>query len=98
MEKSIKQSEDEKRRAVYTAKRLNLDYKPLKDQINQLRESIGLKKTDENEEDLMKKIKSSLTHQVTGGKKGKPGLKEGQMDKRLAIVFLKYKDTTRKRR
>ncbi len=53
MEKSIKQSEDEKRRAVYTAKRLNLDYKPLKDQINQLRESIGLKKTDENEEDLM---------------------------------------------
>jgi len=51
-----------------------------------------LKAVKENEEDLMKKIKSSLTHQVTGGKKGKPGLKEGQMDKRLAIVFLKYKD------
>jgi len=51
-----------------------------------------LKAAKENEEDLMKKIKSSLTHQVTGGKKGKPGLKEGQMDKRLAIVFLKYKD------
>lgn len=51
-----------------------------------------LKAVKENEEDLMKKIKLSLTHQVTGGKKGKPGLKEGQMDKRLAIVFLKYKD------
>ena len=39
----------------------------------------------------MKKIKSSLTFQVSGGKKGKPGLQEGPMDKRVAIVFLKYK-------
>ena len=37
------------------------------------------------------KIKSSLTYQVSGGKKGKPGLKEA-LDKRIAIVFLKYKD------
>ena len=50
-----------------------------------------LKAVKENEEDLMKKIKSSLTFQVSGGKKGKPGLKEA-LDKRLAIVFLKYKD------
>jgi hypothetical protein len=41
--------------------------------------------------ELMKKIKSSLTFQVTGGKKGKPGLKEA-LDRRLAAVFLKYKD------
>ena len=41
--------------------------------------------------ELLKKIKSSLTYQVTGGKKGKPGLKEA-LDKRIAIVFLKYKD------
>ena len=50
-----------------------------------------LKAVKENEEDLMKKIKSSLTFQVSGGKKGKPGLKEA-LDKRIAIVFLKYKD------
>ena len=50
-----------------------------------------LKAVKENEEDLMKKIKSSLTYQVSGGKKGKPGLKEA-LDKRIAIVFLKYKD------
>jgi hypothetical protein len=44
------------------------------------------------DDELMKKIKSSLTFQVTGGKKGKPGLKESSMDKRLAIVFFKYKN------
>ncbi len=43
------------------------------------------------DDELMKKIKSSLTFQVTGGKKGKPGLKEA-LDRRLAAVFLKYKD------
>jgi hypothetical protein len=51
-----------------------------------------LKAVKENEEDLMKKIKSSLSNQVSGGKKGKPGLQEGPMDKRLAVVFLKYKN------
>jgi hypothetical protein len=51
-----------------------------------------LKAVKENEEDLMKKIKSSLSNQVSGGKKGKPGLQEGPMDKRIAVVFLKYKD------
>ena len=49
------------------------------------------KKPEMSDDELMKKIKSSLTFQVTGGKKGKPGLKEA-LDKRLAIVFLKYKD------
>ena len=49
--------------------------------------------TTEKDKDaeLMKKIKSSLTYQVTGGKKGKPGLKEA-LDRRLAAIFLKYKD------
>jgi hypothetical protein len=50
------------------------------------------KKPAMSDEELMKKIKSSLTNQVTGGKKGKPGLQEGPMDKRVAVVFLKYKD------
>jgi hypothetical protein len=45
-----------------------------------------------NDDELMKRIKSSLSNQVSGGKKGKPGLQEGPMDKRLAIVFLKYKE------
>ena len=50
------------------------------------------KKPAMNDDELMKRIKSSLSNQVSGGKKGKPGLQEGPMDKRLAIVFLKYKD------
>jgi hypothetical protein len=49
------------------------------------------KKPAMTDDELMKKIKSSLTFQVSGGKKGKPGLQEGPMDKRVAIVFLKYK-------
>jgi hypothetical protein len=43
------------------------------------------------DDELMKRIKASLTHQVSGGKKGKPGLQEA-MDKRVAVVFFKYKD------
>ena len=42
------------------------------------------------DDELMKKIKSSLSFQVSGGKKGKPGLKEA-LDKRIATVFFKYK-------
>ena len=34
------------------------------------------KKPAMTDDELMKKIKSSLTFQVTGGKKGKPGIKE----------------------
>ena len=49
------------------------------------------KKPEMSDDELMKKIKSSLTFQVSGGKKGKPGLKEA-LDKRIAYVFLKYKD------
>ena len=49
------------------------------------------KKPTMTDDELMKKIKSSLSFQVSGGKKGKPGLQEGPMDKRVAIVFLKYR-------
>lgn len=49
------------------------------------------KKPAMTDDELMKKIKSSLSFQVSGGKKGKPGLQEGPMDKRVAVVFLKYK-------
>lgn len=49
------------------------------------------KKPAMTDDELMKKIKSSLSFQVSGGKKGKPGLQEA-MDKRIAVVFFKYKD------
>jgi len=49
------------------------------------------KKPAMSDEELMKKIKSSLSFQASGGKKGNPGLQEGPMDKRVAVVFLKYK-------
>jgi hypothetical protein len=48
------------------------------------------KKPEITDDELMKKIKSSLSFQVSGGKKGKPGLKES-LDKRIATVFFKYK-------
>lgn len=50
METTIRQTEDEKKRAINTVMSLHLEYKPLKSQINQLRESIGLSKTEEKEE------------------------------------------------
>ena len=40
------------------------------------------------DDELMKKIKSSLTFQVSGGKKGKPGLQEA-MDKRIGKLTVK---------
>lgn len=48
------------------------------------------KKPEMTDDELMKKIKSSLSFQVSGGKKGKPGLQEA-LDKRIATVFFKYK-------
>jgi hypothetical protein len=49
------------------------------------------KKPQMTDDELMKKIKSSLSFQVSGGKKGKPGLKEA-LDRRIANIFFKYKD------
>ena len=48
------------------------------------------KKPEMTDDELMKRIKSSLSFQVSGGKKGKPGLQEA-LDKRIARVFFKYK-------
>jgi hypothetical protein len=56
-----------------------------------LKENPNEPKPKMSDEELMKRIKSSLSNQVSGGKKGKPGLQEGPIDKRLAIVFLKYR-------
>lgn len=53
LEKTIKQSEEEKRRAMESAKRLKLDYRPLKEQIGHLIESIGLSSTDDAEDDTL---------------------------------------------
>ena len=69
-----------------------MDNAGVKYEIKQ-KESFGENKDKPKmtDDELMKKIKSSLSFQVSGGKKGKPGLQEGPMDKRVAIVFLKYR-------
>jgi hypothetical protein len=53
LESTIKQSDDEKRRALEAAMRLKNEYRPLKDSINYLRESIGLNKNDETDDDII---------------------------------------------
>jgi hypothetical protein len=50
MESTIKQSDEEKKRAIESIVRLNVEYKPLKCELNQLREMIGLDKKSENED------------------------------------------------
>ena len=63
MENTIKQTDNEKLRALDSAKRLHYEYKPLKDQINHLRDSIGLNKTDDNEDEaLIESFLNKLTH------------------------------------
>lgn len=50
MEYTIKQSDEEKKRAIESIVRLHLEYKPLKGELNHLREMVGLDKKCENEE------------------------------------------------
>ena len=42
METTIKQAEDDRNRSLDSAKRLYEDYRPLKDQLDSLRTSVGL--------------------------------------------------------
>ncbi len=68
MENTIKQTNEEKIRALESAKRLHHEYKPLKDQVNHLRDSIGLPKTDDNEDEelidsFIKKLSPITTKQ-----------------------------------
>ncbi len=50
MENTIKQTHEEKMRAIESVRRLHSEYKPLKEEINSLRESIGLTKTDDGDD------------------------------------------------
>lgn len=50
MESTIKQADEEKRKALDMVRRLHTEYRPLKEQINNLRETIGLDKTDKNDD------------------------------------------------
>lgn len=50
METTIRQSDDEKKKALEMARHLQIEYRPLKEQINELRESIGLEKIDDNDD------------------------------------------------
>merc|ERR1712127_28967 len=53
MENTIKQANEDKIRALESAKRLHQDYKPLKEHVNHLRDSIGLDKIDENDDEIL---------------------------------------------
>ena len=55
MENTIKQSEAERERGLETLRRLHDEYKPLKRDIDKMRESLGLDKTASLDEE------SSLT-------------------------------------
>lgn len=59
MENTIKQTDEEKKRAIEAVIRLHVEYKPLKAELNQLRESIGLDKKI-NQNDDMELIESYL--------------------------------------
>lgn len=50
MEETIKQSQEEKKRALESVRRLHGEYKPLKEEINHLREVIGLNRVDETDD------------------------------------------------
>jgi hypothetical protein len=47
MEATIKQADDEKQRSVQCALQLHDEYEPLKQQVSELRESIGLEKLND---------------------------------------------------
>jgi len=51
METTIKQSEEERTKALQESKRLLKDYQPMKEQINKLREMLNLEKLPDNEDD-----------------------------------------------
>jgi DnaJ-domain-containing protein 1 len=51
METTIKQSEEERIKALQESKRLLKDYQPVKEQINKLRDMLNLEKLPDNEED-----------------------------------------------
>lgn len=50
MESTIKQTDEEKKKAIESIIRLHLQYKPLDAELNQLRESIGLDKKSHNDD------------------------------------------------
>lgn len=54
IETTIKQAEEDRNRALESAKRLFDEYKPLKEQVNQLRNNIGLEKLEDNEDEDIK--------------------------------------------
>ncbi len=63
VEKTMRQSEEEKKRALESVRRLHSEYKPLKENLNALRESIGLDECNsENDNDESVLIESFLRY------------------------------------
>lgn len=50
MESTIKQTDEEKKRAIDSIIRLHVQYKPLDAELTQLKESIGLDKKNPNDD------------------------------------------------
>ena len=66
VEKTMKQSEEEKKRALESVRRLHSEYKPLKENLNALRESIGLDECNsENDNDESVLIESFLRYELS---------------------------------
>jgi hypothetical protein len=51
METTIKQAEEERNRSLETAKKLYEEFRPLKDELDQMRAVIGLDKLPDLQED-----------------------------------------------
>jgi hypothetical protein len=50
LENTIKQTHEEKMRAIESVRRLHSEYKPLREEISSLRESIGLTRADDSDD------------------------------------------------
>lgn len=53
MENTIKQTNEDKIKSIDSARRLHQEYKPLKEHVNHLRDTIGLSKTDDNDDEIL---------------------------------------------
>ena len=54
METTVKQAEEERNRTLENAKRLYEEYRPIKDQLDMMRASIGLESLPNMKEDVSK--------------------------------------------
>jgi len=66
METTIKQSEEERTKALQESKRLLKDYQPIKEQINKLRDMLNLERISDQDEDETTLMTMQLISQQSG--------------------------------